>query len=64
MYGREKTPEQEAEEIMNQSDEGMEDMLEGTELDLGDDEMPDDSDLMSDMGIERESDDGGDYTDF
>jgi len=36
--GRERTDEQEAEEIMNASDESISDLTEGTEIDLGEDE--------------------------
>lgn len=36
-FGRDRSPEAQAEEIMNQSDEGLEDLMEGTEIDEGDD---------------------------
>ncbi len=54
-----KGPEELAEEIMNQSDESMDDLLEGTEI-LEDGDEDGDIDFT---GLEFE-DDGGDYTDF
>lgn len=56
LAGRER-PEDIADEIMNQSDEGIDDLLEGTELDELDF-------VDGDFSLDEEFDDGGDYTDF
>lgn len=60
--GRERTPEAEAEAIINSSDESIDDLLEGTEINEGADEDEEPSDLV-DM-FDRESDDGGDHIDW
>ena len=63
--GRDRSPESIAEGIMNQSDEGLDDLLEGTEIIGGDDAEPDFEDdgpqeLFGD-NLDFESDDSGDY---
>ena len=59
--GRERSPEDLAQEIIDSSDEGMDDLLEGTEIIEGDDAEPDyDSDgLPNEIG--GDFDDGDDY---
>ncbi len=56
-----KGPEELAEDIMNQSDESMDDLLEGTEI-LTDADA--DFEDLEDFGDVEFEDDGGDYTDF
>lgn len=58
-HGRERNLEDIADEIMNQSDEGLDDLLDGTALDS-------DADLsgFDDVDGEEFFDDGGDYVDF
>jgi hypothetical protein len=56
--GRERTPEEQAQAIMNSSDETFDDLMEGTEVNEGDDDFEEESesDLMSDMGIDSNDD--------
>lgn len=57
-FGRDRSPEDEAAEIMNQSDEGLDDLMEGTEVNEGDDAFE-----SGDEEVDSESDDGGDFAD-
>lgn len=65
--GRERSPESIAQEIMEQSDEGVGDFLGGTEITDGDDAEADygaGESPADDLGGELDFDDGGDYSDF
>ena len=60
--GRERSVEDLAEEIMNQSGEGLDDLLDATEVD---DDGAFDDDLSSfEDSYDDSADDGGDYSDF
>lgn len=61
--GRENSPEAEAEAIINQSDESLEDLdnVAGTEIDEGNDAFEDED--LDDFDDDSESDDGGDFAD-
>ena len=60
--GREKSPESIAEEIMNQSDEGVDDMVYGTEITDMEHAEPDFEEDDNVSELDFESDDGGDYS--
>lgn len=60
-FGRDRAPEDLAEEIMNQPGEGLDDLLEGAEID---EDFGDASTDLLDEAFGASYDDGGDYTDF
>jgi len=65
--GRERSPEDIAQEIIDSSDEGMDGLLEGTEIVDGDDAEADydyEGSPKEIWGDEADFDDGGDYSEF
>lgn len=62
--GRDKSPEAIAEDIMNQSDEGVDDLLEGTEITEGENAEPDYEDEDATVDLFGDAVDGPDEGDL